>query len=75
MKLDQAGKLTPKQTELLEFVRGYIQRHGRAPSYEEMMRGRGLRTKSAVHKMVEKIEDAGYLRRGPHRAFRSIELV
>lgn len=75
MKSDRIGNLTPKQTELLEFVRGYIQHQGRPPSYEEMMRWRGLRTKSAVHKMIEKIEEAGFLRRGPHRAFRSIELV
>jgi len=70
-----ALQLTPKQRELLEFVADYIEQHGRPPTFREMQEARGLKTKSAVHNMVVKLEEAGVLRRGSVQGWRSIELT
>lgn len=66
--------LTERQKEFLEYISAYIEAEGFAPSYEEMMRAAGLRSKSGIHSMVKALEERGFIRRLPHRA-RAIELV
>jgi len=66
--------LTKKQWDLLRLIHGYIQKNGWAPSYEEMKRHLGLRSKSGVHGLVLSLEERGFIRRLPYRA-RAIEIL
>lgn len=66
--------LTPKQLQLLRFIHDYVQECGSSPSFEEMRRAVGLRSKSGVHRLVTGLVERGYIRRLRHRA-RAIELV
>ncbi|MFE0019297.1 LexA family protein [Mesorhizobium sp. NPDC059054] len=70
----KAGGMTTRQRALLVFVRGYIDRHGVAPSFEEMKSGLGLASKAGIHRMISGLEDRGFLTHAPRRA-RSIRLV
>lgn len=66
--------LTRRQADLLEFIRAYIADHGIPPSFDEMMDGIGLHSKSSVHRLILAIEERGKIRRIPNRA-RVIDLV
>lgn len=66
--------MTPKQKELLDFIKSYSGRNGYCPSYDDMMKALGLRSKSGIHRMVYALKERGYVRLLPNRA-RSIELT
>jgi|TARA_Y100000361_G_C10977150_1_gene247070 repressor LexA len=57
--------LTPRQKKLFDFIKSYMKKEPVAPSYEEMMRAAGLRSKSGVHKIVLNLEARGWLTRLP----------
>ncbi len=54
--------LTPAQERVYQFVRGYIDQHGYAPSYEEIRSNLGFQSLNAVFKHLTQIEERGYLR-------------
>jgi hypothetical protein len=58
--------LTPRQAELLGYIRKHIANHGWAPTYLQMMDFMRLRSKSGIHRMVTALESRGYIRRTPH---------
>ena len=62
--------LTAKQQELLD----YLRLCERAPSFEEMKNALGLKSKSGVHRLVNALEQRGYIRRLVNHA-RAIELI
>lgn len=62
--------VTQKQNELLD----YIQSCETSPSYEEMMIALRLKSKSGVHRLINGLEERGFIRRIKNRA-RTIELV
>lgn len=62
--------LTHKQKELLD----YLSACDTCPSFDEMREAIGLRSKSGVHRLVEALQERGYIRRALNRA-RAIELV
>lgn len=66
--------LTAKQAELLDFLKAYSDEFDRMPSFDEMRQGMGLASKSGVHRIIEALEERGFIRRLPNRA-RCIELV
>jgi hypothetical protein len=69
------GGLTDKQAKLLDFIRKHAAEHdGSTPTYEEMMRGIGLASKSGINRLVVGLEERGYLTRSPKRA-QSIKLT
>jgi SOS-response transcriptional repressor LexA len=48
--------LTPRQAELLAFVRSYMAAHaGAAPSHREIMLALGPRSKSRVSSLVDRL--------------------
>ena len=65
--------ITPKQKELLSFIKEYLAEHGVTPSYDEMKDGLGLHSKSGIHRLVSGLEERGYITRLPNRA-RAIEV-
>lgn len=66
--------LTPRQARGLEFIRGYIETKGHAPSYREMAEGMGYTSTAPVHALVRRLQDRGHIRLTP-RQFRSVEVL
>jgi repressor LexA len=67
--------LTPAQDRVYRFVKEYIDRHGYAPSYEEIRTSLGFQSLNAVFKHLKQIEDRGYLRTPSKNKKRALELV
>ncbi|KAB0681319.1 LexA family protein [Aureimonas leprariae] len=68
------GGLTPQQLRVFRFIERHVAAHGTSPSFLEMRDALDLRTKSSVHRLVEALEERGFIRRQSRRA-RSIEIV
>lgn len=66
--------LTPTQKRLLEFIDGYIQRHGFGPSTDEMRTALGKSSKGSIGVLVAALEERGFVRRLSKRA-RAIEVI
>ena len=66
--------LTKKQNELLIYINQNLRETGVAPSYEEMREALDLRSKSGIHRLINALEERGFIRRLPHRA-RAIEIT
>jgi repressor LexA len=62
--------LTKRQKALLDYLRSCDE----CPSFTEMKTALGLKSKSGVHRLVDALEERGYIRRMPNRA-RAIEVV
>ncbi len=66
--------VTPRQKELLDYLRAYIAEHGFAPSLDEIGRHLGLGSLATVHKHLERLEAKGLIRRR-RRQSRALELT
>lgn len=53
------GGLTPRQKELLDFIKRYTADNGLSPSYEEMMAGTGIVSKGVVHGFLSRMRQSG----------------
>lgn len=62
--------VTQRQHVVLDFLR----RCDRSPTFAEIMVGTGLRSRSQVHAILQRLEQRGFIRRTPNIA-RSIELT
>ena len=60
--------LTPKQDELLRYLMARERSGEGTPSYEEMAKALGVASKSNVHRLIEGLEERGYVHRIPNRA-------
>lgn len=67
-------KVTKRQAITLEFIKQYIVVHGFPPSYDDIARGLGLKSRSNVHRMVHQLRKKGYLEM-KQRKFRSVRPV
>lgn len=66
--------LTTKQRDLLVFIHSSLQETGVSPSFEEMREAIGLKSKSGVHRLVQALEERGFIRRLKSRA-RALEII
>jgi repressor LexA len=55
--------LSPRQSELLEFLRGYVDQNGVVPSYRECGRALGIGSTNAVSDHIKALEKKGYIER------------
>jgi repressor LexA len=65
---------TKRQREILDFLNEFIQRHGYAPSLEEIGRRFGLSSLATVHKHLTNLQEKGFIKRAWNRS-RSVEMV
>lgn len=65
---------TPRQMDLLRYVAGFQEAHGISPSMEECRRVMRLRSKTCVGRMLNALEERGWISRMPNRA-RAIEVL
>ncbi|MEX0856485.1 MAG: transcriptional repressor LexA [Gemmatimonadota bacterium] len=66
--------LTKRQKEILDYVSGYIEDHGYAPSFEEIAGSFDYGSLATVHEHISNLERKGYIRKAYNQS-RSIELV
>ncbi|MCX8501092.1 MAG: transcriptional repressor LexA [Alphaproteobacteria bacterium] len=66
--------LTYKQAQLLRYLDHHLRNEGYSPSFDEMKDALDIRSKSGVHRLLEALEERGFIRRLKHRA-RAIEVV
>jgi repressor LexA len=66
--------LTKRQKEVLDFLVGFVNKHGYSPSFEEIGRALRLTSLATVHKHISTLERKGYIRRGYNQS-RSIEVT
>jgi repressor LexA len=64
--------LTPRQRAAYDFVVHFLERHGFAPSYEEIRRHLGLASLNAVAKLVVQLRRRGALEPSPANAKRAL---
>jgi len=66
--------LTKRQREILDYLAGYIDRHGYAPSFEEIAETMGYASLATVHEHLTNLERKGVIRRSFNES-RGIEVV
>lgn len=66
--------LTPRQKEILGYIKREVLKKGYPPSVREIGQAVGLSSSSTVHGHLGKLESKGYIRRDPTKP-RAIELV
>jgi len=66
--------LTPRQREILEYIKREVQQRGYPPSVREIGQAVGLSSSSTVHGHLGKLEEKGYIRRDPTKP-RAIEIL
>ena len=69
-----AAKLTPRQREILDYIRQEIRERGYPPSVREIGEAIGLSSSSTVHGHLARLEEKGFLRRDPDKP-RAIEIT
>ncbi|MBE5985487.1 transcriptional repressor LexA [Lacrimispora sp. AGF001] len=67
-------KITPKQQEILEYIKETILRKGYPPAVREICEAVHLKSTSSVHSHLETLEEKGYIRRDPTKP-RTIEII
>lgn len=68
------GKISMKQSEILEYIKNEILNRGFPPSVREICEAVNLKSTSSVHSHLETLEKNGYIRRDPTKP-RAIEIV
>ena len=59
------GKISKKQSEILEFIKDSILTKGYPPAVREICEAVHLKSTSSVHSHLETLEKNGYIRRDP----------
>lgn len=67
------GKITPKQQEILNYIKEEILKKGYPPTVREICETVHLKSTSSVHSHLETLEKNGYIRRDPTKP-RAIEI-
>ncbi len=68
------GKITKKQSEILEYIKEQILAKGYPPAVREICEAVTLKSTSSVHSHLETLEKNGYIRRDPTKP-RAIEII
>ena len=68
------GKISKKQSEILEYIKEEILSKGYPPAVREICNAVHLKSTSSVHSHLETLEKNGYIRRDPTKP-RAIEIV
>jgi repressor LexA len=66
--------LTSKQHQLLLFIQKRLEENGISPSFDEMKDALGLKSKSGVHRLINALEERGFIKRMANRA-RALEVL
>jgi repressor LexA len=67
-------RLTQRQNEAYEFIRGYLDRNRKPPTLQEIGDALGIASTNGVYKLLQALEKKGWIERTKHEA-RSIQLT
>jgi repressor LexA len=67
-------ELTPRQTDILQFVNAHVDEHGYPPTVREIGQAVGLTSPSTVHAHLARLESAGLIRRDATKP-RALEVI
>lgn len=67
-------ELTKRQTEILDFIKRYLENHGYPPTVRDIGGAVGLTSSSTVHAHLANLEKAGAIRRDPTKP-RALEIL
>jgi repressor LexA len=67
-------RLTQRQNEAYEFIRGYVDQHRKPPTMQEIGDALGIASTNGVYKLLEALEKKGWIEREKHAA-RGIQLL
>jgi repressor LexA len=70
----RASTLAPVQRETLDFLRSFLAERGYAPSLKEIAEHIGVKSLSTAHFHLERLEDKGFIRRGPEGSIEFSEI-
>ena len=62
------GGLTERQLAALTFIDGYIRTRAIAPTFAEVCEALGLKSKSGVHRLLQGLQERGWIEQMPGRA-------
>lgn len=68
------GRITKKQTEILDYIKLQILNKGYPPSVRDICEAVNLKSTSSVHAHLETLEKNGYIKRDPTKP-RAIEII
>ena len=68
------GKITPKQQEILDYIKSQILERGFPPAVRDICEAVHLNSTSSVHSHLETLEKNGYIKRDPTKP-RAIEIL
>ena len=74
LNLMSKGKLSPKQEEILNYIKDEILDHGYPPAVRDICEAVHLKSTSSVHAHLSALENKGYIRRDPTKP-RAIEII
>lgn len=66
--------LTKQQLKLFRIIEEHIKKDGVCPSFEEMKKLIGLKSKSGIHCLIRSLEERGFIHQIPNKA-RAIEIT
>ena len=66
--------ITKKQTQVLNFIKGYMAKHSYAPSLDEIKKKFKLASVSTAHYYISKLQDAGFLNK-EHNQPRAVSTI
>lgn len=72
--MEEEKELSPRQEEILNFIKKYIAEHGFPPAIREVCAGVGLSSPATVFVHIKNLEHMGYIRQTSNK-FRTIELL
>ncbi len=67
-------ELTPRQNDILDFVKKYTAEHGYPPAIREICKGVGLSSPATVFVHLKNLENLGYIKTTSNK-FRTIEIL
>ncbi len=70
----EKNRLTQRQNEAYEFIRGYVDQHRKPPTMQEIGDALGIASTNGVYKLLRALEKKGWIKREKHAA-RGIELL
>jgi repressor LexA len=65
---------TRRQKEVLEYITGYIEKHGYEPSYQQIARQLGVSSKAGIAKHIKSLESQGLIARRRENGVFNLEL-
>jgi len=66
--------LTKQQLKLFKIIDEHLKSDGVCPSFEEMKRLIGLKSKSGIHRLIRSLEERGFIHQIPNKA-RALEIT